>query len=65
MICEIEAQEPEREPPIEEPEPGPAPMEEPEHPRDPGPAEDPEKHPVHGAYGRLIVTTPWLGSTAD
>lgn len=35
-----------REAPIEEPEPQPPPIEDPEYPDDPGPAEDPEKQPV-------------------
>ena len=35
-----------RQPPIEEPEPEPTPVEEPEYPQDPGPAEDPERQPV-------------------
>jgi len=35
-----------REAPIEEPEPEPEPIEDPEFPRDPGPAEDPEKQPA-------------------
>ncbi len=34
------------EPPIEEPESQPKPIEEPEYPNDPGPAEDPERQPT-------------------
>jgi segregation and condensation protein B len=34
--------------PVKEPEPEPAPIEEPEHPQDPGPAEDPQEQPVEG-----------------
>jgi hypothetical protein len=34
------------EPPIEEPEPDVEPVEEPDFPEDPGPAEDPEEQPI-------------------
>jgi len=38
----------ERQAPIEEPERAPPPVEEPEYPQDPGPAEDPQKQPAEG-----------------
>jgi len=40
--------EPGTDPPIDDPEPAPPPIQEPEYPLDPGPAEDPEKHPARG-----------------
>lgn len=38
--------EPGFEPPINDPEPAPTPVVEPDYPDDPGPAEDPERQPV-------------------
>lgn len=40
--------EPDLNPPVEDPDPALPPVEEPEHPEDPGPAEDPGKQPVRG-----------------
>jgi len=44
--------EPETDPPVDDPEPVQPPIQEPEYPLDPGPAEDPEKHPARGGRCR-------------
>ena len=43
--------EPDIDPPAEEPDSEPSPIEEPQHPLDPGPAEDPARQPVRGHEG--------------
>lgn len=45
--------EPDTDPPVREPEPEPPSIEEPEHPRDPGPAEDPGQQPVRGGDAQM------------
>src|SRR5215471_5231188 len=69
-VCAERSPEPGTEPPIEDPATPTAPVEEPEYPTDPGPAEDPGSQPVRGqepvyaaaeAFTPVARTTVWPG----